>query len=77
MIGSNLDTCTSGPPSIKLMDYAHREDAVGGGGRRRWHTHTHTQCPSRYKGSIETREGIGRNLGKRKHDPPTNYINGL
>ena len=27
------------------MRYEHREDAVGGGGRRQWqiHTHTHTQ----------------------------------
>ena len=30
---------------MKLMRYEHRDDAVGGGGRRQWqiHTHTHTQ----------------------------------
>ena len=42
MIRSNLDTCTSGPPPIKLMGYKHREEAVGGGGSRQCQTHTHT-----------------------------------
>ena len=28
-------------PLIKLMDYEHRGEAVGGGGSRQWQTHTH------------------------------------
>ena len=43
--GSNLDTCKRGPPLLKLMFYGHREDAVGGGGRRQWQTHTQTVSP--------------------------------
>ena len=36
MIGRDLDTCKHGPPLFKVMDYEHREDAVGGGGSRQW-----------------------------------------
>ena len=43
MIGRDLDTCKRGPPLFKVMDYEHREDAVGGGGSRQWQTHTNTQ----------------------------------
>ena len=32
-------------PLIKLMDYKHRGEAVGGGGSRQWQTHTHTMSP--------------------------------
>ena len=36
MIGSNLDTCSHGPPLIKLIGYENGEDVVGGGGSRMW-----------------------------------------
>ena len=29
-------------PLIRLIGYEHREDAVKGGGSRKWHSHTHT-----------------------------------
>ena len=41
MIGRNLDTCTRGPPLIKLIGYEHWENAVRGGGSRQWQTHRH------------------------------------
>ena len=33
-IERNLDTCTRGPPLIKILGYEHWEDALGGGGSR-------------------------------------------
>ena len=42
MIRRDLDTCKHGPPLFEVMDYEHREDAVGGGGSRQWQTHTNT-----------------------------------
>ena len=75
MIGRDLDTCKRGPPLIKLMDYEHREDAVGGGGasnRQHTQTHTRTQCPSLYTGWMEPQSKIGHNLDTCKGGPPAN-----
>ena len=50
MIGRDLDTCKRGPPLFKVMDYEHREDAVGGGGAGNGqHTNTHTHTVSLVK----------------------------
>ena len=45
MIGRNLDTRKRGLPLIKLVGNEHRVDAVGGGGSKKWQTHTHTVSP--------------------------------
>ena len=42
MIRCNHYTCKRGPPLIKLVAYKLWEDAVGGGGSKKWQTHTHT-----------------------------------
>ena len=44
-MGLNLDTCKRGHPLIKLVGYEHRVDAMGGGGSKKWQTHTHTVSP--------------------------------
>ena len=41
-MGRNLDIRKRGPPLIKLVGYKHRVVAVGGGGSKKWQTHTHT-----------------------------------
>ena len=74
MIGRNLDTCTRGPPLIKLIGYEHREDSGGGGESRQWQTHRHKHSVPRdiYTRWMETRARIGRNLDTCKRGPPTN-----
>ena len=57
--GRNLDSCTRGPPVIKLMGYEHREDAVGG--RRSMQCQTHTQ--KRTHSVLRDTQG-GWNLGQ-------------
>ena len=41
------------------MGYEHRDDAVGGGGRRKGQTHTHTQCLQDTHGGWSLWQGSG------------------
>ena len=72
---TQLDTCKRGPLLIKLMSYELRKDAVGGGGGRKWQTHTctHTHTVSFVIHRVDgASERIGRNLDNGRRGLPPN-----